>query len=194
MLLSDRLVLERQPVPGRLLPPPRAREVVRGYAYRVTFCDHEQLAVLRDFVAALEVAEPEQPAAPPGDRPIVAGLLRNRGFGLYELPFLGLSRSTVNKMMRSDRNWPTLRHLKPVADFLDWPLAELAAVGEVPMAPIDDPVFSSVCRHVGAIYAAAALLTTEQLVRVGAEADRLSARIDHGVWQPFAMVTRDCVA
>lgn len=194
MLLSDRLVLERQPVPGRLLPPPRDREIVRRYAYRVTFCDHDQLAALSDFVASLEVAEPDQPDAQPAGQPIVADLLRNRGFGLSELPFLGLSRSTVSMMLRSDRNWPTLRHVKPVADFLDWPLADLAAVGDVPMTPIDDHVYSTVCRHVGAIYAAAATMTTEQLAQIAVEADRLSTRTDQGVWQPFSMVMRECAA
>lgn len=40
--------------------------------------------------------------------------------------------------------------------------------------------------HLGRVFEAAVPLSTAQLVEAAAEADRLSAREEHGVWQAFS--------
>ncbi|MER7001309.1 hypothetical protein [Streptomyces sp. NPDC000410] len=82
---------------------------MRQFADRVSHCDHAQLAALEGFVRSLpRVASPGpfvQPAWP-GRRPaetrlaaVLGALISNRGFGICELPFRGLSLSTLHGMM-----------------------------------------------------------------------------------------------
>ena len=47
MLASDLMVIAGHPVPAELRPPERDRQVVREFAYRVTFCDHPQMGARR---------------------------------------------------------------------------------------------------------------------------------------------------
>ena len=47
--MADVLVVGGQPVPGHLLPPDRDNDVVREFVYRVTYCNHPQLAALREL-------------------------------------------------------------------------------------------------------------------------------------------------
>ncbi|MFJ6655734.1 hypothetical protein ACIQNG_05125 [Streptomyces sp. NPDC091377] len=112
--VADLLVVAGRPVPAELLPPPRDAGTVRAFAYRVSHCDHTQLASLEDFVRTLShvtvprvtVPEPVVPSVSPYHPPVgtgfaavLDGLLRNRGFDVRDLPFLGLSRSTLYGML-----------------------------------------------------------------------------------------------
>lgn len=45
---------------------------------------------------------------------------------------------------------------------------------------------SVLCHHVGRVYIAATPLTTTQLMQACVEADRMSGRLDEGVWKPWA--------
>ncbi|MFI6229751.1 hypothetical protein ACIBCR_20820 [Micromonospora echinospora] len=165
------------------------------FTYRVTFCDHPQLAALREFLLAMpdEGAAPEpgparDPTAPDPFPAVLAGLMRNRGLGLREFPFVGLSMSTIRGMLggRSHR----LSQLQAVAGPLGWRKEDLASLAGEPLLPLEHgPWF---CRHLGAVFLAAVPRTTEQLVRAAREADRLSARQDHGAWQPVAPRVQDC--
>ncbi|MBO4258394.1 hypothetical protein [Streptomyces griseorubiginosus] len=108
---ADLLVVAGHPVPAALLPPERDAKVVRQFAYRVSHCDHVQLALLEGFVRSLpRVAAPTafvQPASPhhrpaeTGFAAVLNGLIRNRGFGVRELPFVGLSLSTARPLARA---------------------------------------------------------------------------------------------
>ncbi|MEU8800572.1 hypothetical protein [Spirillospora sp. NPDC048819] len=191
--ISDVFVIAGHPVPAHLLPPARDREVMREFAYRVTYCDHALLASLTDFVSNLVSTTPapaaEMPVdaevAPPGTSGfprILSGLLRNRGFGLSELPFAGLSRSTINGMLSG--RWYSLRQLKAMAGPLGWTSEDLTAVAGEPLGAYN--AGSVLCRHVGKVYVAAIPLTTAQLIQAAVEADRLSGREDRGAWQPWA--------
>jgi hypothetical protein len=93
-----------------LLPPARDPGVFNEFTYRVTFCNHAELAALESFVLSLPQAgsEPvsavpdDATAAPPGTDPfpgIFDGLMRNRGLGARNIPFTGLSRSTIHGMV-----------------------------------------------------------------------------------------------
>lgn len=104
--VADVLVVAGHPVPGHLLPPDRDKNVIRAFAYRVTYCNHPQQAALREFLLALpdEGATPEPgPARDPADPDpfpaVLHGLMRNRGFGVREFPFVGLSMSTIRGML-----------------------------------------------------------------------------------------------
>lgn len=103
MLASDLMVIAGHPVPTELRPPERDRQVVREFAYRVTFCDHSQMGALKAFVHTLPTTGPHIAtlAEPVGMRDldpdasrlatILRGLLHNRGFGPRELPFVVLA-------------------------------------------------------------------------------------------------------
>ncbi|MGC4887838.1 hypothetical protein [Micromonospora sp. DT227] len=193
--VADVLVVAGHPVPGDLLPPDRDKTVMRAFAYRVTYCNHPQLAALREFLLAMpdEGAAPEpRPArdpADPGPFPAVLhGLMRNRGFGVREFPFVGLSISTIRGMLGGA--WHRLSQLQAVAGPLGWSTEDLATLAGEPLQPLEyGPMF---CHHVGAVFLAAVPRTTDQLVRAAREADRLSAREDHGAWQPVSEGIYDC--
>ncbi|WP_460071185.1 hypothetical protein [Streptomyces sp. YKOK-I1] len=192
---ADLLAVAGHPVPVELLPPERDAEVMQRFAYRVSHCDHAQLAALEAFVRSLP-----RPAAPPpfvepawpGRRPaetrlaaVLDALIRNRGFGVRELPFMGLARSTLYGMVWRCHPSPHRRHqLSAVAGPLGWQLPDLFAVAGEPYAPDIRPVVH--CHHLGRVFAAAVPLTTAQLIATAAEADRLSVRQDHGAWQPVS--------
>jgi hypothetical protein len=197
--LADVLVVAGHPVPGHLLPPDRDREVMRAFTYRVTYCKHRELTALRQFLLALpderlaqsgpQRTRPARDPADPDPFPaILRGLLDNRGFGLREFPFVGLSRSTIKGMLYGV--WHRLSQLQAVAGPLGWRVADLATLADEPLRPLDfGPMF---CHHVGAVFQAAVPCTTGQLVRAAREADRMSARTDHGAWQPFSEGTDAC--
>ncbi|MFC5753643.1 hypothetical protein [Actinomadura rugatobispora] len=184
--VSDLFVIAGRPVPAHLLPPDRDREVMREFAYRVTYCDHARLASLEDFVTGLASAaetpdEMEAASDMDGLPRILDGLLRNRGFGAGELPFTGLARSTINGMLSG--RWHNLRQLHAMAGPLGWELEDLAPVAGEPLGPFKP--CSVLCRHVGRVYVAAIPLTTEQLIQAAIEVDRLSGREDQGAWRPW---------
>ena len=193
--VADVLVVAGHPVPGYLLPPDRDKDVMRAFTYRVMYCNHPQLAALREFLLALpnEGATPEprqarDPADPDPFPAILSDLMRNRGFGVREFPFVGLSMTTVVGMLRGKWHW--LSQLQAVAGPLGWSMEDLAILAGEPLRPLDHgPMF---CHHVGAVFAAAVPCTTEQLARAAREADRLSAREDHGAWQPVSQGIDDC--
>jgi hypothetical protein len=193
--VADVLVVAGHPVPRRLLPPDRDKDVMRAFSYRVTCCNHPQLTALREFLLALpgEGAAPEpRPArdlSDPDPFPaILQGLMHNRGFGVREFPFVGLSRSTIRGMLGGA--WHRLPQLHAVAGPLGWRIEDLATLAGEPLQPLEHgPMF---CRHVGAVFLAAVPCTTEQLVRAAREADRLSAREDHGAWKPVSQGIYDC--
>ena len=182
-------------LPGHLLPPDRDRDVMRAFTYRVTYCNHPQLGALREFLLAL----PDEGAAPdplpardltdPDPFPaILHGLMRNRGFGVREFPFVGLSMSTIRGMLGGA--WHRLSQLQAVAGPLGWSAEDLATLAGEPLRPLEyGPMF---CHHVGAVFLAAAPRTTEQLARAAREADRLSAREDHGAWKPVSQGIYNC--
>jgi hypothetical protein len=193
--VADLLVVAGHPVPGRLLPPDRDKNVMRAFTYRVTYCNHPQLAALREFLLALP-----DPGAAPEPRPardladpdpfpaMLQGLMSNRGFGLQEFPFVGLSKATIRGMLGGA--YHRLAQLQAVAGPLGWSTEDLATLAGEPMLPLEHgPMF---CRHVGTVFLAAVPRTTEQLVRAAQEADRLSAREDHGAWKPVSQGIYDC--
>ncbi|MFI0406191.1 hypothetical protein [Actinomadura sp. 3N508] len=191
--ISDLFVIAGHPVPARLLPPDRDREVMRDFAYRVTFCDHAQLSSLRDFVSCLASTNPARAGELPRDAEaapigvdgfprIFDGLLRNRGFRrVPDLPFTGMSRSTINGMLSG--RWYSLPQLKTIAGPLGWEFADLAAVAGEPLGTYG--VGPVLCHHVGRVYVAAIPLTTAQLMQAAVEADRRSGREDQGAWRPW---------
>ncbi|MFF3837677.1 hypothetical protein [Streptomyces sp. NPDC001930] len=196
--VADLFVVAGHPVPSELLPPARDAEATGEFAYRVSHCGHAQLTALEEFVRSLPrvaTLEPPAPSAQPdspcggpagsGGSTVFNGLLRNRGFGIDELPFLGLSRSTLRTMSSRWEPSPHRRfQLCAVAGPLGWTLPDLFAVVDEPYAEELRPVV--LCRHVGWVLEAAVPLTTAQLVEAAEEADRLSAREDQGVWQPVS--------
>ncbi|MFC8587191.1 hypothetical protein ACFUGD_21975 [Streptomyces sp. NPDC057217] len=192
---TDLLVVAGRPVPAELLPPERDPETVRRFTHRAAHCDHAQPAALEGFVRALPRAvAPGARVGPPlpyhrpaetGCAAVLDGLLRNRGFGVRELPFTGLSRSTLYGMVARREPSPHRHHrLRAVAGPLGWTLPDLFAVAGEPYAEEIRPVL--LCRHVGRVFTAAVPLSTAQLAEAAEEADRLSAREDHGVWQPVS--------
>lgn len=83
-----------------------------------------------------------------------------------------------------------LSQLQAVAGPLGWSTEDLATLAGEPLQPLEyGPMF---CHHVGAVFLAAVPRTTDQLVQAAREADRLSARQDHGAWQPVSEGTYDC--
>ncbi|NNN34885.1 hypothetical protein HLK59_31890 [Streptomyces sp. S3(2020)] len=192
---ADLLVVAGHPVPTALLPPERDARVMRAFSYRVSHCDHSQLAALEAFVHSLpRVAAPEpfQEPAWPGRRPaetrfaaVLGALIRNRGFGIRELPFLGLSHSTLHGMVwRWDPSPHRRQQLSAVAGPLGWTLPDLFAVADEPYAEEIRPMLH--CHHLGRVFTAAVPLTTAQMIETAREADRLSVREDHGAWQPVS--------
>ncbi|MFL5997447.1 MAG: hypothetical protein ACJ736_24565 [Streptomyces sp.] len=193
---ADLLAVAGHPVPTELLPPGREARVMRQFAYRVSHCDHSQLAALEAYVRLLpRVTAPEpfvQPAAWPGRRPaetrcaaVLGALLLNRGFGIRELPFMGLALSTLYGMVwRWDPSPHRRQQLSAVAGPLGWALPDLFAVADEPYSEELRPMVH--CHHLGRVFAAAVPLTTAQLIETAEEADRLSVREDRGAWQPVS--------
>ncbi|WP_327267102.1 hypothetical protein OG444_39925 (plasmid) [Streptomyces sp. NBC_01232] len=192
---ADLLVVAGQPVPAKLLPPERDAGVMRQFAYRVSYCDHSQLAALEAFVRSLPrvaASEPFMQPTGPGRRPaetrfaaVLGALIRNRGFGIRELPFIGLSLSTLHGMVwRWDPSPHRQQQLSAIAGPLGWTLPDLFAVADEPYSEELRPMLH--CRHLGRVFAVAVPLTTAQLIETAEEADRLSVRADHGVWQPVS--------
>jgi len=195
MLASDLLVLAGHPVPSDLLPPERDLRVMREFASHVTCCDHAQMAALGAFIRQLPSADPRSSPATAAPRRVYAqpdaghfakvldGLLRNRGFGLKELPFMGLSISTILGVLTHDRQsehrWFQLSNL---AGPLGWRFRDLLAVAGEPLS--DRPRYAMHCHHLGQVYMAAIRLTTEQLITATKQADHLSARQEEGAWRP----------
>jgi hypothetical protein len=116
LLTSDVLTIAGHPVPAALLPPQRDARVMKRFVPYAAHCNHAQMATLTDFIHTLPTAPPDlSPTACPGRKvyadpqaghfaPILDGLMRNRGFGPGELPFIGLSLSTIyNSMLTHDR-------------------------------------------------------------------------------------------
>ncbi|MCX4597971.1 hypothetical protein OG819_53195 [Streptomyces sp. NBC_01549] len=192
---ADLLVVAGHLVPAELLPPERDARVMRQFAYRVSHCNHSQLAALEAFVRSLPRVAAREPLVQPtwpGRRPaqtrfaaMLGALIRNRGFGIRELPFMGLSLSTLHGMMwRWDPSPHRRQQLSAVAGPLGWTLPDLFAVADEPYSEGLRPMLH--CRHLGRVFAAAVPLTTAQLIETAEEADRLSVREDHGVWQPVS--------
>jgi hypothetical protein len=150
--VADVLVVAGHPVPGDLLPPERDKNVMRAFAYRVTYCNHAQLAALREYLLALprEGATPEpRPARDPADPDpfpaVLHGLMRNRGFEVREFPFVGLSMSTIRGMLGGA--WHRLSQLQAVAGPLGWSTEDLASLAGEPLRPLAyGPMF---CHHLG---------------------------------------------
>ncbi|MEU6274052.1 hypothetical protein ABZ871_16840 [Streptomyces populi] len=189
------LAVAGHPVPAELLPPKRGTRVLRRFAYRVSHCDHPQLAALETFVRSLpRVAAPEpfvQPARPgrrpPGTRfaAVLCALVHDRGFGIRELPFMGLPLSTLyGTVWHWDPSPHRRRQLSAVAGPLGRTLPDLFAVADEPYSEEIRPVLH--CHHLGRVLAAAAPLSTARLIETAEEAERLSARQDQGVWRPVS--------
>lgn len=192
---ADLLVVAGHPVPAELLPPERDPRVMREFAYRVSHCDHSRLAALEAFVRSLpRVAAPGPFVQPtwPGRRPAetrlaatLGALIHNRGFGIRELPFMGLALSTLFRMVwRCDPSPHRRQQLSAVAGPLGWTLPDLFAVADEPYSQEIRPMLH--CHHLGRVFTAAVPLTTAQLIETAQEADRLSARAEHGTWQPVS--------
>ncbi|MFC9947800.1 hypothetical protein [Streptomyces pratensis] len=168
---------------------------MRQFAYLVSYCDHAQLAALEAFVRTLPRAATPGPFVQPpwpGPRPaetrlaaVLGALIRNRGFRIRELPFMGLSRSTLHSMVRRCDPGPHRRQqLSAVAGPLGWNLPDLFAIADEPHTAELRPMLH--CHHLGRVFAAAVPLTTAQLIETAKEAERLSVREDHGIWQPVS--------
>ncbi|WTW98561.1 hypothetical protein OG216_36805 [Streptomycetaceae bacterium NBC_01309] len=194
LLVSDVFVVAGRTPPRHLLPPARDPKVLRDFTYRVTYCEHDSLAPLEEFVSALASAAPAPTAAQPveiedappdakGFAAILAGLMRNRGFGIYQLPFTGLSLATIRVMLARDSH--LREQVESMAGPLGWTFDDLAALANTPQGPVNN--HPGLCRHVGQVYVAAIPLTTDQLVVAAREADRLSGRVDHGMWRPVTL-------
>jgi hypothetical protein len=103
-------------------------------------------------------------------------------------PFVGLSRSTIRGKLGGA--WHRLSQLQAVAGPPGWRTADLAALAGGEIQPLDyGPIL---CHHVGAVFLAATHCTTEQLTRAARQADQLSAREDHGAWQPVSYGIDEC--
>lgn len=198
MLVPDLLVVAGHPVVGDLLPPERDARVMKEFAYRATFCDHAQMAALVDFIR-LPPSAPPDPALPPAApskvywRPeasylatVLYGLIRNRGFGPRELPFMGLSQSTIFGLLsgRTTAHEHRWFQLSAMAGPLGWKFEDLLAVAGEPFSERGRYVMH--CHHLGQVFVAAAGLTTGQLMEAAKQADRLSGRVNQGAWRPFS--------
>jgi hypothetical protein len=197
MLVPDLLVVAGHPVAGDLLPPERDARVMKEFAYRATFCDHAQMAALVDFIRMppSEAPEPPLPRAAPRNvywRPeasylstVLYGLIRNRGFGPRELPFMGLSQSTIFGLLSGRTTAQEHRRfqLSAMAGPLGWKLEDLLAVAGEPTS--ERGRFVMHCHHLGQVFVAAIGLTTGQLIEAAKQADRLSGRVNRA-WRPFS--------
>lgn len=198
LLTSDALAIAGHPVPAQLLPPQRDARVMKEFAYRASHCNHTQMAALIDYIRALPATPADQPTPAGPERKVYAqpdagpfaavldGLMRNRGFGPKELPFMGLSLSTIYGSMltydrRDEHRWFQLSNM---AGPLGWRFEDLTAVAHEP--PSDRPRYAMHCHHLGQVYIAAIHHTTEQLIEIAKQADRLSQRPDQGAWRPVA--------
>jgi hypothetical protein len=198
MLVSDLLVVAGHPVVGDLLPSERDARVMKEFAYRATFCDHAQMAALVDFIRLppSEPPDPPLPPAAPGNvywRPeasylatVLYGLFRNRGFGPRELPFMGLSQSTIFGLLsgRTTAREHRWFQLSAMAGPLGWKFEDLLAVAGEPFSERGRYVMH--CHHLGQVFVAAIGLTTGQLIEAAEQADRLSGRVQQGAWRPFS--------
>lgn len=186
MLASDLFVIAGQPVPPHLLPPPRDPEVMRAFTASVIRCHRAQLAPLKDWVWSLRPTVPRSldftafriPIAPLDDGfgDIAHGLMQNRGFGLMEMPFTGLSRASIEGVL--DGREFGLQRIKALADALGWRLQDLAAVADIPLGDFEN--LSILCRHAGEVFVAAIPLTTEQLVQANEQARLRIAKGPYG--------------
>jgi hypothetical protein len=198
LLTSDVLGVAGQPVPADLLPPERDARVTKEFAYRASYCNHAQMAELTDFIRGLPVAAQEPSPPLPSERKIRAHpdaghfatvlheMMRNRGFGPGELPFMGLSLSTIYGSMlthdrRDEHRWFQLSN---IAGPLGWRFEDLIAVADEP--PSARPRYAMHCHHLGQVYMEAIRLTTGQLIEANKQTDRLSERPDQGAWRPVA--------
>jgi hypothetical protein len=171
---------------------------MKEFAYRASYCNHAHMATLMDFIENLTVT-PDQPTSPPVPTrnvyahpyvghfaSVLDGFLRNRGFGPKELPFTGLSMSTILGSMltharRDEHRWFQLSH---IAGPLGWQFEDLITVADEP--PSQRPRHALHCHHLGQVFIKAIPLTTEQLIEAAKQADRLSHRPDQGAWRPVA--------
>jgi hypothetical protein len=99
---------------------------------------------------------------------------------------MSLSISTIVGPMlssdsRSEHRW---FQLSQMAGPLGWRFEDFIVVADEPRTGRLRRAMH--CHHLGELYMAAVPLSTEQLVEVGKQADRISARHDHGMWQPYA--------
>jgi len=116
---------------------------------------------------------------------VLGALIRNRGFGIRELPFIGPSLSTLHRMLwRRDPGPHRRQQPSAIAGPLGWTPPDLFTVADEPYSEELRPMTH--CHHLGRIFAAAVALTTAQLIETAEQADRLSVREDHGVWQPVS--------
>jgi hypothetical protein len=205
MLVSDLLVVAGHPVPADLVPPERDARVMKEFAYSASFCDHAQMAALADFIRLPPGAAP-LPSLPPAAprkvywRPeasylatVLDKLMRNRGFGPWELPFTGLSMSTIFGLLSGrpaehEQKW---FQLSAMAGPLGWRFEDLLAVAGEPFS--ERKRYALHCHHLGQVFVAAIGLTTGQLVEAARQADRLSGRVSQGAWRPVAQgFAREC--
>ncbi|RSM84892.1 hypothetical protein DMH04_18670 [Kibdelosporangium aridum] len=165
LLVSDVLVVAGHPVPARLRPPARDRDVMRAFARQFVTADHARLASVKNLIVAMASTNPapEGPASAPAGRAfheIFTGLLRNRGLDARSMPFTGLSVSTIYGVAEGRSH--SLQQLSVVAGPLAWQFDDLVAIADEP--PGDFGSCPTMCRHVGEIFIAAIPLTTSQLV------------------------------
>ena len=109
------------------------------------------MAELEEFVRAmprlaapgpfLQPTSPHHRPAESGFGAVLNGLIRNRGFGIRELPFVGLSLSTLYGMVSRWAPSPHRQHqLRAVAGPLGWTLPDLFTVAEEPYSEELRPV------------------------------------------------------
>lgn len=205
MLVSDLLVVAGHPVPADLVPPERDARVMKEFAYRASLCDHAQMSALADFIRLPPGAAPLLALPPAAPRPVywrpeasylatvLDGLIRNRGFGPRELPFMGLSMSTIFGLLsgRAAAHEHRWFQLSAMAGPLSWRFEDLLAVAGEPFAERKRYVVH--CHHLGQVFVAAIGLTTGQLAEAARQADRLSGRVSQGAWRPVSQgFAREC--
>ena len=196
MLVPDLLVVAGHRVPADLAPPERDARVTKEFAYRASFCDHARMAALVDFIRLPPSAAP-LPSLPPATprrvswRPeasylatVLNKLIRNRGFGPWELPFMGLSLATIFGLLsgRPTEQKHKWFQLSNIAGPLGWKFEDLLAVAGEPVPQHRDSVMH--CHHLGQVFVAATGLTTGQLIEAAKQADRLSGRLNQDPWRP----------
>jgi hypothetical protein len=205
MLVSDLLVVAGHPVPADLLPPKRDARIMKEFAYRAAYCRHSQMAALVDFIRLPPAAVPVPPLLPAAPRKVrwrpeasypatvLDGLIRNRGFTPWELPFTGLSMSTIFGLLSGrptehEHRWFQLSNM---AGPLGWQFEDLLAVAGEPFPERKRHVMH--CHHLGQVFVAAIGLTTGQLIEAARQADRLSGRQNQGAWRPVPQgFAREC--
>jgi hypothetical protein len=196
VLVSDLLVVAGHPVPADLRPPERDPRVLKEFAYRAAYCDHVQMAALVDFIRLPPETAPDPSLPPPAPRKVhwrpeasylatvLDGLMRNRGFTPWELPFMGLSMSTVFGLLsgRPAEQQHRWFQLSQMAGPLGWKFEDLLAVTGEPVP--ERRGYAMHCHHLGQVFVAAIGLTTGQLIEAAKQADRLSGRQNQGAWRP----------